>query len=87
MALNRERWGARSTPFFTRSLFIGSNSSKKNRYRPLGLITVFVFWRGQKIRPLSTLCLAADKYIYYEENNKANKVVNGENIFHNYLRL
>jgi hypothetical protein len=45
------------------------------------------FWLGQKIRPLSTLCLAADKYIYDEENNKANKIVNGENFLHNYLRF
>ncbi len=51
---------------------------KKNRYQLSGLITVFVFfWLVRKIRPLPTPCLAADKYIYYEDNNKANKVVNG----------
>jgi len=30
-------------------------------------------------------CLEADKYIYDEENNKANKVVNGYGIFHGNL--
>jgi hypothetical protein len=35
-----------------------------------------------RFTPLSTPILAAKNYLYYEENNKANKVVNGEPCIH-----
>jgi hypothetical protein len=63
-------------------------SSKKNPLKAFGADNGFCFfWLGQKIRPLSTPCLAADKYIYHEDNNKANKVVNGDYVFHNSLHF
>jgi hypothetical protein len=37
--------------------------------------------------PLSTLVLAAENDLYDEENNKANKVVNGADAFHGYVSV
>jgi len=60
------------------SLFIGSPcKTKKKSVTSFGADNGFCISLFYKIRPLSTPCLAADKYIYYEENNKANKVGNG----------
>jgi hypothetical protein len=72
----------------TRSLFIGSVSLKQKPLSASGADNGFCFfWLGWKIRPLSTPCLAADNYIYYEDDNKANKVGNGKNIFHYDLHI
>jgi hypothetical protein len=51
--------------------------SKKNRYRLLELITVFLFLIGD-LMPLSTLCLAENNNVLGEDNNKTNKIPNGE---------
>jgi hypothetical protein len=37
--------------------------------------------------PLSTLVLAAENDLYDEENNQANKVVNGADAFHGLLSI
>jgi hypothetical protein len=42
--------------------------------RLLGQITVFEFLLDPVFKPLSPLCLAEDKPIYYEDNNKTHKV-------------
>jgi hypothetical protein len=65
-----------SLPFFS---VVNSNRcfTKKNRYRLLGLITDFVFFLSAvNLGHYQPCCLVADKY-YYEDKNKANKVVNG----------
>jgi len=51
--------------------------SKKKSVTSFGLITDFVFFVFAVAMPLSTLCLAANKYLSYEEENNAYKVVNG----------
>ena len=51
--------------------------SKKNRYRLLELITDFLFFLIGDFMPLSTLCLADDNNTL-DEDNKANKISNGE---------
>jgi hypothetical protein len=52
--------------------------SKKNRYRLLELITDFLFFLIGDVMPLSTLCLAEDNDTLDEDDNKTNKVSNGE---------
>jgi hypothetical protein len=52
--------------------------SKKNRYRLLELITDSDFFLIGDAMPLSTLCLAEDNNTPDEDDNKTNKISNGE---------
>ena len=58
---------------------------KKKSVISRGLITDLVFY-GVVTLPLSTLILAAEKNSPYEDDNKANKVVNGAKASHFLVR-
>jgi hypothetical protein len=66
-------------------LLIGG-PKKKSVTGFLGLITDFCFL-DFGATPLSTLVLAAENDLYDEEDNKANKDVNGADAFHGFVSI
>jgi len=71
---------------FSLYTFVNWWAKKKSVTGLLGLIADFLFF-GFGATPLSTLVLAAENDLYDEEDNKANKVVNGADAFHGYVSV